>query len=369
MKVGFVDNSLGAQINFRGDVINYLYSKGFEIVMISPKDTELVPNNKIKYYNIKGERKTKNIIKDIFYLKKLYQIYKKEKFDLIFHYTIKPNIYGTIAAKLNKQRSIAIVPGMGYTFIKENYLSKIVKMMYKFSLKYSEEVWFLNKEDKQYFVDNRLIDFEKTKLLPGEGINLKKFKLKKIKDKREKIVFLMVARVLWDKGFKEYVESAEKILKKYKNIEFHLLGMIDSDNPSGVTKEIIDFYHTQKIIKYLGETNDVVKIIEECDCLVLPSFYKEGLPRTLMEGAAMEKPLITTDNVGCREAVDDGVNGYLCEIKNSEDLAEKMEKMILLSHEERVEMGKKGRKKMEIEFCNEIIFNIYNEKVEKYKKI
>lgn len=368
MKIGFVDNSLWGQINFRGDLIEHLIKNGFEVVMISPKDTDLKIKNEAKYYNLKIERKSKNIFSDLKLMIKLFKIYKKEKFDLIFHYTIKPNIYGTIAAKLNNQTSISIVPGLGYTFIKENLLTKVVKLMYWFSLKFSNEVWFLNEEDKEYFVSNKLISEKKAKILQGEGVDTNRFK-PTTKKTSEKTIFLMVARVLWDKGFKEYVEAAEKIKSKYKNIEFQLLGMIDNDNPSAVSKETVEYYHNNNIINYLGETKVAEKIIDKCDCLILPSFYREGIPRTLMEGGAMEKPLITTNNVGCKEVVDDGVNGFLCEIKNSDDLADKIEKIILLSREDREKMGKASRKKIINQFSNEIVFEKYESKIRgiKYK--
>lgn len=367
MKIGFVDNSLWGQINFRGDLINYL-SKKYEVVMISPNDTSLERNKKIKYWDLKIERKSKNFLKDLVLFRKLVEIYKEEKFDIIFHYTIKPNIYGTLAAKFNNQKSISIIPGLGYTFVKETLFTKIIKLMYKYSLKFADEVWFLNNEDKEYFISNKLIKGSQAGLLPGEGINLEKFKPEILKEKSsDKIIFLMVARVLWDKGFKEYVEAAEKLLIEYPNVEFQLLGMLDENNPSGVPKEIVNEYDKKGIIKYLGETNQVAPIIHNCDCLVLPSFYREGLPRTLLEGAAMEKPLITTDNIGCRDLVDNGINGYLCEIKNSIDLAKKVEKMILLKQSERIEMGKKSRKKIEQKYGNNLIFNKYLEKISEYE--
>lgn len=367
MKIGFVDNSLWGQINFRGDLIKYLIQKKFEIVMLSPKDTDLEINNIGKYYNLEIERKSKNILTDLKLMKKLYDIYKKEKFDLIFHYTIKPNIYGSLAAKFNKQKSISIIPGLGYTFINEDLFTKIVKLMYKISLKFPNEVWFLNEDDRKYFIENKLVNGKKTRILPGEGVNTQRFMPVEM-EKNDKIVFLMVARILWDKGFKEYVEAAEKIKRKYKNIEFQLLGMIDKDNPSAVPEDTVYYYHDNNIIDYLGETKTVEKVIAKCSCLVLPSFYREGIPRTLMEGGAMEKPLITTNNVGCRELVDDGVNGYLCQIKNSDDLAEKMEKIILLTEDERSKMGKESRRKIKNEYSNEIIFKKYESKIKELDK-
>lgn len=369
MKIGFVDNSLWGQLNFRGDIIRKIKENGHEVVIISPNDLKYEMLIDLQYYDLKIDRKSKNILKDIVFLYKLNKIYKKEKFDIVFHYTIKPNIYGSIAAKINKQKSINIIPGLGYSFGKNNFLEKVIKRLYKFSLRYSKEVWFLNTEDKEYFLKNNLLnDRVKIKVLPGEGINLEKFKPVKLKKENTgEFIFLMVTRLLWEKGFEEYVKAAEILLKKYKNIKFNVLGIIDKGNPKAVPEEEVNYYHSKNIINYLGETNKVEEIIDMCDCLVLPSFYREGIPRTLMEGAAMEKPLITTNNIGCKEVVENNRNGYICEIKNAHDLAEKMEKMILLSEKERQNFGKYSRKKMEKEFSNEIILKEYMNTISLYK--
>ena len=178
----------------------------------------------------------------------------------------------------------------------------------------------------------------------------------------------MVARVLWEKGFKEYTEAAEILKKKYDNLEFQLLGIIDEDNPSGVKRKIIENYHEKRIINYLGTSNNVKEVIANCDCIVLPSFYKEGVPRTLMEGAAMEKPLIATNIQGCKEVVKDNYNGYLCEVKNSQDLIDKMEKFTLLSKEEREKLGKNGREKMKEKFDINIVIEEYKNIVNKEKE-
>ena len=254
---------------------------------------------------------------------------------------------------------------MGHLFIKENITTKIAERLYKFALSFSKEVWFLNNDDKELFIKRKLVNEGKVKILPGEGINLEKFYPIENNRKDNKIIFLMVARVLWEKGFKEYTEAAESLKKKYNNLEFQLLGMIDEDNPSGVKKEVIESYHKKEVINYLGTSNNVKKIIANCDCIVLPSFYKEGVPRTLMEGASMEKPLIATNIQGCREVVEDNYNGYLCEPKNSQDLIAKIEKFILLSKEEREKLGKNGREKMKKEFDANIIIKKYKNRINK----
>ena len=362
-KIAFVDNTLWGLLNFRGDVIKTLYNERNKITLIAPLDPNisLKEYQEIEYIPIKLSRKGKNPFQEIKYLFSLYKIYKENKFDLVFHYTIKPNIYGNVAAKLNKIKSISIIPGLGHLFIKESITTKIAERLYKFALNFSKEVWFLNNDDKELFIKRKLVDERKVKILPGEGINLEKFCPIENNRQDNKIIFLMVARVLWEKGFKEYIEAAEFIKKKYNNLEFQLLGMIDENNPSGVKKEIIESYHKKEIINYLGTSDDVKEIISNCDCIVLPS-YREGTSRVLLEGASMEIPLITTNVTGCKEIVIDGYNGYLCEAKNSQSLIEKIEKFVLLSKEEEEKLGKNGRKKMKKEFDVNII-------IEKYLKL
>ena len=364
MKICLVDNDLRLNLNFRGNVIKSFLNEGYNVTIVSPKDKSVNIkefDERLNFIPIEVSRKGKNPFSDLIYCKKLFDIYRKEKFDLIFHYTIKPNIYGNIASHFTKIKSISIIPGLGHLFIKESFVTKIVEILYRFSLSYVSEVWFLNEDDKKEFLKRKLVKENKIKILPGEGIDLEKFKPIKIERNDNKIIFLMIARVLWEKGFKEYVEAAEILKEKYSNLEFQLLGGIDTGNPSGVPEEIVMKYHNNKIINYLGTTNDVPSIISKCDCLVLPSFYREGIPRTLMEGAAMEKSLITTNNVGCREVVIDTYNGFLCEKQSSKDLADKIEKLLLLSKEERERLGKNGRKLMKEKFEDSKVIEKYYE--------
>ena len=363
MKICLVDNNLKLNLNFRGNIIKAFLDKDYDVTIISPEDKTVnikEVDERLNFIPIEVSRKGKNPFSDLIYCKKLFNIYRKEKFDLIFHYTIKPNIYGNIASHFAKIKAISIIPGLGHLFIKESFATKIVEILYRFSLNYANEVWFLNEDDKKEFLKRKLVKESKVKILPGEGINLEKFKPIKMERENDKVIFLMIARVLWEKGFKEYVEAAEILKKKYSNLEFQLLGAIDTGNPSGVPEEVVMKYHNNKIINYLGTINDVPKVIAKCDCLVLPS-YREGVPRTLMEGASMEKPLITTNVTGCREVVIDAYNGFLCEKQSSKDLADKIEKFLLLSKEERERLGKNGRKLMKEKFEDSKVIEKYYE--------
>lgn len=367
MKIAFTNNILKDTLNFRGNVIKSFLNEGCEVTVICPDDKSINIKDfdeRLDFIPIEVSRKGKNPFSDLIYCKKLFNIYRKEKFDLIFHYTIKPNIYGNIASHFAKIKAISIIPGLGHLFIKESFATKIVEILYRISLNFASKVWFLNEDDKNEFLKRKLVNESKIEILPGEGISLEKFKPIKMERKDDKVIFLMIARVLWEKGFKEYVEAAEILNKKYSNLEFQLLGAIDTGNPSGVPKEIVMEYHNKKIINYLGTTNAVPSVIAKCDCLVLPS-YREGVPRTLMEGAAMEKPLIATNVTGCREVVIDNYNGFLCEKQNSKDLADKIEQFLLLSQEERERLGKTGRKLMREKFEDSKVIEKYLEVIER----
>ena len=363
MKIAFTNNILKDTLNFRGNVIKSFLNEGCEVTVICPDDKSINIKDfdeRLDFIPIEVSRKGKNPFSDLIYCKKLFNIYRKEKFDLIFHYTIKPNIYGNIASHFAKIKAISIIPGLGHLFIKESFATKIVEILYRISLNFASKVWFLNEDDKNEFLKRKLVNESKIEILPGEGISLEKFRPVKIERNDNKVIFLMIARVLWEKGFKEYVEAAEILKKKYSNLEFQLLGGIDTGNPSGVPEEIVMKYHNNKTINYLGITNDVPSVIAKCDCLVLPS-YREGVPRTLMEGASMEKPLIATNVTGCREIVIDNYNGFLCELKNSEDLAEKIIKFLSLPQEEKEKLGKNGRKLMKEKFEDSIVIEKYYE--------
>lgn len=231
----------------------------------------------------------------------LYKIYKKISPNIIFNYSIKPIIYGSIAAKLSNIPSIAVNIGLGYTFINTNLITKISHLLYKFSLQFPKQVWFINEDDRNEFVTRNFVKKEKTLVLPSEGINIEYFSPIIVKE-TNKIIFLLIARILWDKGIGEYYEAAKLIKAKYTDVEFQLLGNIDLENPKGISKDILQKWHDEKVINYLGYAKDVRKYISNASCVVLPS-YREGKGMTLIEAGSMQKPLIATNVEGCKDIV------------------------------------------------------------------
>ena len=356
--------------NFRSGLVKGLQNEGHEVLALAPTDDyskKLEEELNIKHYDIKIDNKGSNPIKDFKLILAYKSLFKKLKPDVVLQYTIKPNIYGTIAAKALKIPTINNVSGLGTIFINPNTItSKIGMMLYKYAFRFPKKVFFQNQDDKKLFIDFGLIDKNLTDVLPGSGVDLKKFEFSP-KKKTEKFVFLMISRVLIDKGIVEYVNAAKEILSKHKNLEFQLLGSFDKSKGS-ISEKLFNSWTNDKIIKYLGTTDDVQSKIKDADCVVLPS-YREGTSKTLLESLAIGRPIITTDVPGCRETVLDGLNGYLCEVKNSSSLAKKMELMLSESEEELLEMGMKSRNLAEQKFEQNIVINKYIETINGIHKI
>ena len=362
-------NTCWSIYNFRLDLIKKLKDKGYKVVIVAPYDEYSTKLSKeFDYYDIFMNNKGTNPSEDIRTFFEYYRLYKKIRPQIALHYTIKPNIYGNLASKLLNIKTINNITGLGTLFIKDSFSTKIAKFLYKLSLSSSSKVFFQNRDDFELFVKNRLVNKEKCDIVPGSGIDVEKFKPINIEKKDNIFKFLLIARMIWDKGIKEYVEAAKIIKNKYKNVEFLLLGPANVKNPTAIPIDTIKNWEKEGLVKYLGVTDNVKEEIAKVDCIVLPSYYREGVPRVLLESASMAKPIITTNNVGCKEVVDDKVNGYLCKVRNSKDLAGKMEKMLNLKEEERIKMGLKGREKMIKEFDKKIVINKYLEVIENLLK-
>lgn len=365
-RIVLCSNTLWSVAQFRSGLIRVLTGSGFDVVCVGEaNDFSELTEKRVddaggRFIHLPMDRKGTNPLSDLNYLSRFLKILRKEKPLLLINYTIKPVIYGSVAARLLRIPSFAVITGLGYVFTRENFLTLFTRKLYRFALRFPEKVWFLNKDDREAFIRSGIITESRASLLPGEGVDTG-FYSPAIRPEGggEEFVFLLVARLLKEKGIIEYAEAARmaKSGTHYKS-RFRLIGYTDLANPGAITREELQTWIDEGIIDYGGTTEDIRSEIARCHCMVLPS-YREGVPRTLLEGAAMGKPIVASDAPGCREVVEDGINGFLCLPRNSHDLYEKMVRMMDLSEEEREKMGMAGRDKILREFDEKIITEMY----------
>ena len=369
-KVLVLANSFWNLYNFRSGIISALLSSGYEVFAVAPRDEYLQQVKELgcQVRTISIDSKGINPIKDLLTVFQLFRIVIRERPNLCLLYTPKPNIYGSCVAALFGCAYINNISGLGSTFIQGGWLKWFVACLYKLSLSNSSRVFFQNKDDLDLFLCFGLIKSEQSGLLPGSGVDLDRYKPEnKIFKKREIFSFILIARMLRDKGVVEYVEAAGIVQETFKDIKFKLLGPLGVDNPSAITQAEMEHWLRSGNVKYLGSTDDVRPFIACSTCVVLPS-YREGTARTLLEAAAMGKPIITTDVPGCSNVVEDGKTGFLCQARNPKDLAQKMIKMIELSSLERNNMGVLARQKMQREYSVTTVVDSYMKEIEKIVK-
>ncbi len=285
------------------------------------------------------DRRGINPVTDLKLLNKYRKIFNQVEPDLVITYTIKPNIYGGFTARIKKVKYAVNITGLGTAFQNDNLLKKIIIFMYKKALKKVKTVFFENIENRNIFIENRIIEKDKTCLLNGAGVNTEEYQYAEYPNENKHIRFLFIGRIMKEKGIDELLFAAKKIKKEYPYIEFDIVGPMEDDY-----KNKIEEYVNSNIINYYGYQSDVKKFIKQCHCFILPS-YHEGMANTLLEAGSMGRPLITTNIHGCKEAIKD--NGYLCNAMDKEDLYKKIKKFIELDYKKKVNMSLNSRKHIE----------------------
>jgi glycosyltransferase involved in cell wall biosynthesis len=343
--IAFVSNSAWSVFNFRLDVIRWLLKNDVKVLVFAPADdyADKLTARGCNFIPIDFDNRDENPLKDYLFYRQLRRLYRQYKPDFIFHYVAKPNIYGSLAAKAEKIPSVAVITGLGYPFAKRNFLFRIMRMLYRKALRHTREVWFLNNEDAKVFITEKIVSIDKMKVLPGEGVNTKHFAPSPPHGDNRPFQFLMSTRLLKSKGIGLYADAARILKKKNYHVKFSLIGFFENNHPDSISPENLKKWEDEGLITYLGFADDVRPYLQKADCMVFPSFYNEGVPRCLMEAASMEIPAITSFNRGCKEVVLNNSNGYICNLNDPFDLADKMEKMINTSSDERQRMGKNGR--------------------------
>ncbi|MGF1549992.1 MAG: glycosyltransferase family 4 protein [Sphingomonadaceae bacterium] len=355
-------------INFRTGLIAALQAAGYELVALAPLDeySDRLEALGVRLLPIDMDAGGRSPWRDARLAIDYYRRLKSERPALYLGFTAKPNIYGSLAAQLLGITVINNVAGLGIAYTGRGWLSSLVSTLYRVAFRRSHTVFFQNKGDRDRFLAAGIVGAGQARLLPGSGIDLEHFRPRQGEgeERRGGPAFLMSSRLLWDKGVREYAEAARIVRRRHPEARFWLLGFANPANPKAVPAEAIEGWVAEGLIEFLGAVADVRPFVAAADCVVLPSFYPEGTPRALLEGAAMAKPLITTDRPGCREVVEDGLTGYLCAPKDALSLAEAMMCMIALTPPEREAMGERARRKAEKEFDEKIVIDRYLEAIE-----
>jgi len=352
-------NTAFSLYNFRLHLMRGLKEKGYEVIAVSPEDgkySELL-RKKFGFFAVKNlDRKGTNPIKDLKLFFEYFLLFRRLKPDLVINFTIKPNIYGSISAGLLGIPSISVITGLGYVFIRESWLTKLVKLLYRLAFRFNRAVVFLNSEDLNTL---RNISREKSFLIESEGIDIKHFDPTLCREaKKNEFTFLFVGRLLTDKGIYELIKAFEKLKKEKPKVKLIIVGSPDEGNPNSISKGELEKWIKEGLIEWHGFQEDVRPFYCMANCVVLPS-YREGIPRVLLEAMATEKPIITTDAPGCRNVCVDGVNGFLVKPKDVESLYLAMKRMVELGDEKLREFGKAGRRLAEEKYSVEKIVGEY----------
>ncbi|QNF31681.1 glycosyltransferase family 4 protein [Adhaeribacter swui] len=360
MRIAIVINTSWNIYNFRLNLIKALQAAGHEVVAIAPPDaySPRLEAAGCRYVPILMENKGTNPVQDMLLIKRFYAVYRQVQPDVILQYTIKPNIYGTLAARLAGIPTVNNVSGLGTVFIVRNLVSKVALSLYRLAFRFPVKVFFQNPDDRELFFHYKLVKSSITDVLPGSGINTRQFVPAPVFTRQQPFTFLMIGRVLYEKGVVEFVEASKLLKQKYPEVRCQLLGSFDEAGNVGIKKTTFMAWVNEGAIAYLGTSEDVASCILKTDCVVLPS-YREGTPKTLLEAAALGKPIITTNVPGCKETVIDGQNGLLCEARNATDLAAKMEQIYLLPDQELKRMGAASRQLAVTKFDEQFVIDKY----------
>lgn len=361
-KVLFLVNHDVVIYNFRLELVERLRSDGHDVVISSPYGERIEDLKALgcEFREIEISRHGMNPAQELKLLANYIKLLKDVRPDIVLTYTIKPNIYGGIASALLGIPYVANITGLGTAVENGGMVQKLTVLLYKLAFVNVQRVFFQNEENRQFFAD-RKIAVSRHGMLPGSGVNLQRF-VPLAYPEGEKTEFVFISRIMKEKGAEQYLDAAEAIRAKYPDTVFHVCGFCE-DHYEARLQEM----QQRGVIVYHGMVRDVKAVLERTHCTIHPTFYPEGISNVLLESCACARPIITTDRSGCREVIDDGINGFVVKQRSTEDLIEKIEKFLTLSREQRKAMGEAGRAKVEQEFDRQIVVGKYLEEIEKVK--
>jgi len=348
-------------VNFRAGLVRALVADGHEVIAAVVDDGAIAGVTALgaRPIAIPMASRSTSIGKDAALFARYLRLMRRERPDVYLGWTIKPNTYGSAAAALLGVPVVNNISGLGTAFIRSSWLTRIAKALYRVGLARSSTVFFQNYDDRDLFVKQRLVRPEQTELLPGSGIDVDRFDPAAFPAEPDGLFrFLLIARLVRDKGVVEYVEAARMLRARFPHTRFEILGFLDVDNRTAIPRTEFDAWVADDSIAYLGAAEDVRPHIARADCIVLPS-YREGTSRVLLEAAAMAKPSVTTDVPGCRDVVIDGETGLLCAPRDASDLARKMTAMLDMPESARAVMGRAARARAAAHFSEQYVIERY----------
>lgn len=355
-------NAMWNLAHFRGGLINALVGEGHDVVALAPFDGHeaRVRGLGCQTIDLKMDRKGLSPARDAALIARFARHLRQIRPDIVLSYTIKNNIYCGLAARGFGVPFAPNVTGLGTAFLSGGALQKVAETLYRSSFSKAQMVFFQNGDDADLFVTKGLVRQSQVRCLPGSGIDIDRFEPQPMPEEHDGLRFLMISRPLRDKGIREYAAAARLVRQKFPETRFQFLGPLNYQNRSAIPADMLRTWFDDGTLEHLSETGDVRPLVAAAHCIILPS-YREGLPRTLLEGAAMGRPLIATDVTGCRDVVDDGTTGLLCRAKDANALADAMERLIMMTPGQRVKMGTAGRRKVEARFGESVIIDAYRD--------
>ncbi len=374
MRIALVANTGWYLFNFRLNLMRVLIEAGHDVFAISPEDNycAFLCENGIGHLDWPLSISGVNPFCEVVAVDRLRRIFYSNRIDVVLTYTPKGNVYSGLACLGSSRIVMPNVSGLGRVFSAEGWLATAVKMLYRIAFIKARIVFFQNEDDRELFLKAGLISHSRTERIMGSGVDLSRFVqcplpcLKPGQDGR--IVFILVARLIWEKGVAQYVEAARSIKRVYPGATFQILGKVPPQGNSSVTMEHLKAWESEGLVEYLGTSDNVPSILAAVDCVVLPSYYREGVPRSLIEAAAMGRPCITTDMPGCRDVVHDGENGWLCTPRDAGDLENKMMRFIEATPEKKGEMGLAAHRIAIEQFDEQVIIQKYLAAIENIDK-
>lgn len=372
MKIFLCDNRLGGLLGFRIDIIRHFINRGHDVTLVAPhavSDWDKVGMHDVKGYSLREvdmDATGMNLLREFKLFRQYYRLFRRERPDIVFNYTIKPNVYSSIAARLCGCRVVCMVAGLGYIFDERGLKRKLLLSLCKAGLRRAERVLVLNRMNYDKLMSGNMVNPSRLTLLEGgEGVDLEYYSPRGA-GFEDGVTFLMVSRLLCEKGYETFVQAAEIVKHSTSAARFEILGPLAYDSPMGVSREVFESDLKRDVFSYLGVSNDVPAVVGRKDVVVVvPSWYKEGMNRSLMEACAMGKPIITTDNPGCREMVDGGRNGYVVPVKDAQALADAMKSFMCLSEDKKLFMAQCSRELAVSRFGVDKVIDVYDSILER----